>query len=301
MGLVRIDAGPQGLTWHDTGQPALPGLARTARGTGPVVIMIHGFTFAPGDPRHCPHRHILSDHDRHPCWKAASWPRALGLTGDGALGIAFGWQARGTIWQAYTEAGRAGLALARLIAELRRVAPERPVRLIAHSLGARVALSALPHLARGAVDRTLLLTPAERLDLASAALASEAGRSAGVVTVASSENRLYEQLLRAALPATPVVTAEGIPGGRTLRIDDDVTLGALARLGHPVAPRSRRSCHWSSYLRPGLFDLYRALLSAETPLPLAALGPVGTPETDPQPLHIWPAPGRAIPSAAHAS
>ena len=56
---------------------------------------------------------------------------------------------------------------------LRRIAPHRPVRAIAHSLGARVVLSALPHLTAGDLDRAVLLSPAEFAGPAAARLARE--------------------------------------------------------------------------------------------------------------------------------
>lgn len=267
MALLRVNATSQGVRMHLSEAPT--GAALEAAGTaGPVIVMVHGFKFLPGDPRHCPHLHIFSDHDTHPCPKALSWPRALGIRADagGPLGVAFGWDARGTIWQAYAGAGHAGAALARLVSDLRRQVPERPVHAIAHSLGARVVLSALDHLDAGALNRVILLAGAEYRGTAEAMLATPAGRRCEVLNVTSRENRLYDMLLETAIAAEA-------PGDRalgagldacnavTLRLDAPETLQALARLGHAVAPPARRVCHWSSYLRPGVFDLYAGLLA----------------------------------------
>ena len=60
----------------------------------------------------------------------------------------------------YDRAGVYGARLAELVALLQRLAPGRPVDLMAHSLGARVALAALPHLAE-APGRVILLGAAE--------------------------------------------------------------------------------------------------------------------------------------------
>ncbi|MGR3323241.1 MAG: alpha/beta hydrolase [Pseudooceanicola sp.] len=266
MAVLRINAGPGGLTLHGMSGGMIPALETALRGDGPIVIMVHGFKFAPGHPQHCPHDHILSDSDGQRCWKARSWPRALGLTeGRRTLGIAFGWPARGTIWQAYAEAERAGLALAALIRRLRRLAPHRPVRAIAHSLGGRVVLSALPALDPGDLDRAILLTPAEFLGRAQRLLDTPAGRAADILTVTSGENAVFDRLLETfvggGLPRRAMGRAARLPAHVvTLRLDDEAALLALARIGHPVALPSRRVCHWSSYLRPGALDLYRALL-----------------------------------------
>jgi hypothetical protein len=60
-----------------------------------------------------------------------------------------------------------------------------------------------------------------------------------------------------------------------LVIDDPDAEQALSGLGYPLRPASVRVCHWQPYLRPGLFALYRALLSRQISLaslraPLAA-------------------------------
>ena len=38
---------------------------------------------------------------------------------------------------------------------------------------------------------------------------------------------------------------------------------SLARMGHVIAPAQGRVSHWSPYLRPGVFSVYRALLSGD--------------------------------------
>ena len=90
-------------------------------------------------------------------------------TPDQGLCIAFGWEAGGTIWRAYREAGRAGLALATFIQQLATVGAG-PVNIMAHSLGARVASAALPHLTPGMIGRMILMTGAELRSTAEAAL-----------------------------------------------------------------------------------------------------------------------------------
>jgi pimeloyl-ACP methyl ester carboxylesterase len=233
----------------------------------PVAVLIHGFRYAPGAGIHCPHGHILSLTPRRDVPRAISWPRHLRLAGprDG-LALAFGWPARGTIWQAQARTAGAAEALASLVAAIRRHDPDRQVDLVAHSLGARVAMAALPRVETGSIGRVLLLAPADFRAHAEAAMDSAAGRSAEVFSITSRANALFdlcmETLLSARLHAS---VAQGLSHPRQnwldLRIDDPATETALARLGFPLRPAMVRICHWQPYLRPGVFALYRALLA----------------------------------------
>lgn len=281
MPLLRLDA--LGETPHLHGSADAPGplLAEAARtGAGPIIVMVHGYKFVPGHPGRCPHGHILSLEERGDCWKALSWPRALGFGGGGpdeGLGVALGWNARGTIWRAYDRAAEAGAALAQAIEVLHTAAPHRPIHALAHSLGARVVLQALARLPERAVNRAILLAGAEFASRAEAALATPAGRAAEIVNVTSRENDLFDFLLERLIgPPRPgdVTLGHGLgerPGALTLQLDDPATLSVLRARGFPVAAPARRVCHWSAYLRPGVFDLYRALLRRPENLPLAAL------------------------------
>jgi hypothetical protein len=248
----------------------------------PVILLIHGYKFSPAQLSYSPHRHILSPRPAARRPRALSWPRHLGLgrgQGDGAEGlcIAVGWEARGTIWQAYGEAGRAGAALADLIALIHRHR-RGPVNALAHSLGARVVLASLAHLAPGDLGRAVLLSGAEFADRAASAMETPAGHAAEIVNVASGENDVFDLMLRLCLrpfPAPGAVLGRGLPAPRAnwldLRIDDTVTRDALASLGLRLPPPVRRVCHWSGYLRPGIFALHRALLRTPAAMPLSVL------------------------------
>jgi pimeloyl-ACP methyl ester carboxylesterase len=230
--------------------------------------MIHGYKYRPGDPRRCPHRTLLSPDPINPGPRIVSWPRRLGLRGQHGegLGISFGWHARGTPWAAHRNAALAGLSLADVIDRLRARAPCRPVRIIAHSMGARVALEALARVANGGVDRVVLLAAAEFEANAAAALSSPGGQSAALLNVTSRENDLYDALVEALIappkPGDRVLGAARLsaPNLTHLQIDDARALDGLRRAGFPIDPPSRQICHWSGYLRPGLFPLYRAWL-----------------------------------------
>ncbi len=133
---------------------------------------------------------------------ATPWPKRLGFADDdgrSGLAIGFAWSShptyrRGTwrdwlasvSWRkrgattyyarAYRRAPIAGIALAALIGRIGEVAPGRPIRLFAHSLGSRVVMTALRILARrrhavlGSVDRVVVLSGASHCGHARLAL-----------------------------------------------------------------------------------------------------------------------------------
>ncbi|ATG47483.1 hypothetical protein CEW89_07800 [Celeribacter ethanolicus] len=274
MPLVKINADGPFLP-PDTRERLRQALDATPAGA-PVVICIHGYKFSPHVPAHDPHDHILALDPELTSRKVLSWPRALGFgtgTAQEGLCIALGWEARGTIWQAYDMARQTGEALARLIWKM-----DRPVQLIGHSLGARVILSALPRLPAVAVRRAILLAGAEFRSAAYHALDSEAGRTVEILNVTSRENRLYDLMFEMALrPDHGASRALGAGLGALRRnwcdlaIDNVRARAVLDRLGYPIPAPDRRVCHWSPYLRAGLFDLYRVALRTPECLPLALL------------------------------
>lgn len=245
----------------------------------PVPILVHGFRHAPGHPRDDPHRLILSP-GRVMARATPSWPRHLGFRGQQGEGlcIGFGWPARGTIWQARAEAARAGLALAALITRIRALSPGRRVTVLAHSLGARVVMAALPALAPGDLARAVLLYPALMHAEVARALAAPAAAPAEIINVTSREN-LFFDLGNQILFSAGLDRSAGrglrrvLPGWIDLPIDDAGQLAHLARQGFAVGGSRRRICHWSAYLRPGLFALYRALIATDPALALNRLVP----------------------------
>jgi len=234
----------------------------------PLLVMIHGYRFSPRVPGQSPHEHILSFTPDPRCWKARSWPRHLGATPDGPdLAIAFGWEARGSLWSAYAEAARAGTALTGLLERIAERAPGRPVGLVAHSLGARVALGALASLRGPLTLRAVLMAAAEFRGPALRGL--EGTPRAEVVNVTSRANCAFDLALRACLPRSGPTLGRGLPqAGRhwvDLSLDDARALDALHGLGQAIARPGPRLCHWNAYLRPGIFGLYRAVLSGALP------------------------------------
>ncbi|KDB02421.1 hypothetical protein U879_17300 [Defluviimonas sp. 20V17] len=251
----------------------------------PLLVMIHGYRFSPRVPGQSPHGHILSFTPDPRCWKARSWPRHLGATPDGPdLAIAFGWEARGSLWAAYAEAARAGAALGALLERIATRAPGRTVGLVAHSLGARVALAALTALRGPLTLRAVLMAAAEFRGPALRGL--HAAPRAEVMNVTSRANGAYDLALRACLPRSGPTLGHGLPqAGRhwvDLSLDDTRALDALEGLGQSIARPGPRFCHWNAYLRPGIFGLYRAVLSGA--LPFAALrGALAHPTHRPHP------------------
>ena len=270
MTLIRINEG------QVPDDQALAAAASLPSGA-PIIAMIHGFRFSPAAPDADPHRHILSlDPDRR-ARRVLSWPRALGFddrTADG-LAVAFGWEARGSLNAAYLRAEMAGQSLARSIDAL-ALASGRPVALIGHSLGARVALAALAHATPGTIGRIILLTAAEFRCTAAAVMASPAARQAEIINITSRENDIFDfgmELLVGGLRRQTLGFGLAEPARNWLdvQIDDADTLAALATLGFAVESRALRLSHWSPYLRPGVFDFYRTALRQPWALPLGLL------------------------------
>lgn len=235
----------------------------------PVVVMIHGWRYAPGFARDCPHGSILSLDPPAADRRAVSWPRHLGLDGRSALGIALGWNAKCDPWRAHQRAADCGPVLAEIARTVHDLSG-RPIQVIAHSMGARLALAALPLTQPGRIRRMILLAAAETRARADLALDTPAGRAVEVVNVTTRENDIFDACFEWGIHfglRTSVGQGLGRACGnwRDLWIDQPATLQALAALGHPLFDPPRRICHWSPYLRPGTIALYRALIDGRLP------------------------------------
>ncbi|MEM9578750.1 MAG: hypothetical protein AAF999_17275 [Pseudomonadota bacterium] len=261
MPMLRINATSSGLVLNDGLQNVTQRLSATAGATGPAIIMIHGFKYAPGSKKHCPHNKIMAT-------RPGNWPSLLGFgrsSPDEGLGVAFGWYARGSLSTVHARAQHLGQHLAGLVLKLSRTNPTRPIHVVAHSLGAEIALSALNHLPAHAINRMVLLTGASYADAARERLDTPAGRSVDVLNVTSRENDLFdlafERLVQPRLAKDRAIGL-GIAARNvlTLQLDCPKTLEALGTLGFDIAGASRRVCHWSSYRRPGAMAFYSAFL-----------------------------------------
>ena len=273
---LRVNVTPAGLRLDQAALRAA--LAKTPAGA-PVVVMIHGFRFAPGARGNCPHLHIFSMTPPGDDRTAVSWPRQWAQDGQAGLTIALGWPARGNLIQASRRAKAAGRALANVADLVRQLDPARQLDVIAHSLGARVALSALHYAEPGAFRRMILLAGAETLRPATAAMTTPAGQAVQVINVTTRENDLFDFLFEW-LGKAGMDTSIGqglrrrLPNWLDLQIDQSATRAILARLGHVLPAPPARICHWSLYTRSGTFALYRALLTGVLSVPdLRALLP----------------------------
>lgn len=250
-------------------------LAETLPRGAPIVVMIHGYRYSPSYPASDPHRHILSL-DPHPgSRRSFSWPRALGFgtdRPDEGLALAFGWEAKGSLRTAYHRAGVAGESLARIVNGVASLA-QRPVALIGHSLGARVALQALSHSRPDSISRVILLTGAEFRDVAAQIVTNSC---AEVLNIASRENDLFDFAIEMWLgygrrQALGFGLREPLRNWIDVQIDHHETLIALNSLGFPIDTTPSRLSHWTPYLRKGLFDFYRTALFQPWALPLPVL------------------------------
>lgn len=269
-----VRMGKDGRLAVDHGELALR-LARL-HPKAPVVAMVHGFRFAPDAGQHCPFGHIFALEPKAELVKRRdktliSWPRHLGLGGAAGLAIGFGWPARGTLGQVNRRAEQAGAALAQLAAAIAEIDPNRSLDIIGHSLGARAALASLHYAKEGHMGRLILLSAAETRQPALRAMRTPAGQRAQIVNVTTRENDLFDAVYEWGV-ALGRDTAIGqglgcsLPNWINLQLDAPRSLNVLAEFGFALPSPPARICHWSPYIRPGIFGLYRALLNGSLDL-----------------------------------
>jgi len=279
MPILRLNAGSEGLVLNDSPASALSAISRAACGTGPVMVLIHGFKYDPDSTSCSPHASIFGTAPHQNGDVTTQWPRHLGFGSrniEEGLAIAFAWRARGNLWRAERSARMAGRHLAQVIALIRLRAPERPIHVISHSMGSEVIFEALNALPAGAVQRIVALSGATYASRALAAMQTPAGRTAELFNITSRENDVFDFMYeRLIAPPVRGDWAMGIgidlPNVVNIQLDCPRTLAALTRFGAHVAPPGRRICHWSSYTRPGVLGFYARALRAPHAVPLPAL------------------------------
>lgn len=271
-------------TIHAPGAPDLPfemALADWVRRTpfgAPITVLVHGYKFSPNQPKRDPHGLIFAPDTRHHRPKFASWPKGLGFTDDPRSGlcIGFGWPAADSdhpgarlsaFERVYAGAATAGRALARVIAAIADLASDRPVDLVTHSLGARVALQALARAPERSVGQVVLMAAAEYDHQAANCLTQGAGPAAQVYNVTARENAVFDLLMQRFAPP-PSAQARPLSAGIARRgrncvdlpIDQQSLAPIFTRRGIALGPRLAPVCHWSVYTRPGAMELYAEIL-----------------------------------------
>jgi pimeloyl-ACP methyl ester carboxylesterase len=206
MALLGVNAAAGAAGHVPAGDGTLDGALDALPLGRPVTIMIHGYRFCPFSADHDPHRHILSLTPRSDCWKAVSWPRHLHLDRPGTgLGIGFGWPARGALPRVAWRAHDAGRGLGRMIDAIHRARPDVPVQIVAHSLGARVALTALETAPPAVIRRMIVMSGAEYRGAAERALTRHAASDTKILNVTSGENAAFDLMFRLAVaPPRPL-------------------------------------------------------------------------------------------------
>ncbi len=285
MAYFGITATEGGLRAAARGEEVVAGLRRLLAGTGPdapIVVLIHGYKFHPDRPDADPHRSLFSLQPEGGDWRIRSWPEGLGFAedaGQSGLCVGFAWPAsaphlasllatgRNGFARVYDRAGAYGIRLAELVALLQRLAPGRPVDVLAHSLGARVALAALPHLTQ-APGRMVLLGAAEFGAEARGFLAAaRAPRPTQVYNVTSRANDLYDLMLERFAPRRhrgdrAIGAGLGVPHAAwlDLQLDRPEVTAWINAQGIPLTAPDARLCHWSFYTREGALAVYQAIL-----------------------------------------
>ncbi len=287
--------------------------APALRKSKPLVVMVHGYKFDPFDPN-CANPHdflyhfdperVVSDRWQRP----SSWPAGLGFReqdpwGADGLCVGFAWSSRpnqrmGAFCRAYQEAEVAGLALLRTLETLAEAYPVRDIDIFVHSLGARVALTALRVAARqGQTDilerigRVILLGPAELASVARDTLEAmdkaAPNRKPEIYSVVARENDFFDVLVERFAPKIKGVTpicigshgmGEDFDCWLDLQLDSPALIEWLTVRGvHIGGGPPRRVCHWGVYNRPGALDFYSDILRNRQQWSTASMRAAGVP------------------------
>ena len=285
MAYFGVTATDAGLAAASDGEGLDEGLRRRLAGVtpgAPIVVMVHGYKYDPARPDADPHRSLFAFVPSRDCRRIRSWPAGLGFADDGGelgLAIGFGWPAmerhlpnllrrrRTGFAIVYDRAQEFGEHLAALVRSVQRLAPGRPVDILAHSLGARVALAALPHLAE-APGRVILLGAAEFDGRAREGLAAVRSPSPpDVYNVTARANDPYDLAFetfarRRGWEERAVGRGLGDerPHWLDLQLDRPDVTAWINERGIRLKPPESRLCHWGFYTRSGALAVYQAIL-----------------------------------------
>lgn len=304
MAVIRVNATRDGVLelsgasgcWRAATAHAL----RVLPSKTPICILIHGYRFTWRGGRACldPQERLYgTDRTFTQAVKPerANWAGWLGFDDRSAadgLCIAFGWEARSTasgdgfrtFGRIYRDAAKTGAALARLVRFITEQHSDAEIDIVAHSLGARVALQAMHHEPDLAFGRFILLGAAEFVETAHNAL--EKSCSPTVYHIMSRANDPFDGLFYHFAPAPEH------PGDRSLgysglghrhprwidiQLDLPEMRGWLAARGHRLR-RDEMVSHWHFYTDPGAMSFYRAILRQRPPYAIGDLLGDGLPD-----------------------
>jgi pimeloyl-ACP methyl ester carboxylesterase len=285
----------------------------------PIVILIHGYKYHPHQKLRDPQRSLFSFQATGHCRRVRSWPVGLGFTrhADAAgLCIGFGWPAylpdlpsllvarRSGFARVYDSAKMVGAQLADLISAIQALVPGRTVDVMAHSLGARVALAALPRLDEPP-GRMILLGAAEFDARAREFLrAMRTERMPEIYNVTARFNDVYDALFETFAPrrhwrdrALGHGLGMALPNWLDLQLDHADVAGWVNDLGITLPHMDARLCHWGFYTGTGALDIYRAILRRHPGWDVASLARVQClrgqeprwSRLRPEPARLWPA------------
>lgn len=294
MAVLRVHTTRDGALGSPEGPDWLMQMRRLVRALpegAPVCVLIHGYRFT------CRGKHGEADPYRLLYSGPDGWAARLGFWRDGledGLCLAFGWEARSfrsngrvrSFAQIYRDAEVAGRALARLMQDIARERPDLQIDLLAHSLGARVALQAAGSLPGLPVGRLILMGAAEYCAVA----ARQAARIGGaqIFHLMSRANDVFDHLFiagapRPALPGDRSLGSGGMLGTRRtgnwldLQLDLPELTGWMAARGHRMGSIPP-ICHWHFYADPGAMSFYRAILRQRAGYTIGALLSDGLPD-----------------------
>ncbi|HET9068542.1 MAG TPA: alpha/beta hydrolase [Amaricoccus sp.] len=326
MAYLGVRATERGLVASESGVPLREALARRlgGNGTGPVAVLVHGYKFHPERRRLDPEESLFAPTPRGEGARVRSWPAGLGFRDDGGetgLAIGFGWPADAPLFRSLLATGRNGFArvyaaaaesgamLAELVTRVQALAPGRPVDVLAHSLGARVALAALPHLAV-APGRVVLLGAAEYEAEARRCLAAVRGaRAPQVYNITTRANDVYDLAFECFAPR-PAGAGRALGAGLAgapeswldLQLDHPAVTAWINGQGIALSPPEARVCHWSFYTRPGALSVYAAILRRRPGWDVAELRRVRClGEQEPRWSRLLPRRGRGVVGAGLGS
>ena len=293
--------------------PAVKAAAPALRKSQPLVVMVHGYKFDALEPNSAnPHDYLYHfDPDRAGSdrWqRPASWPIGLGFRerdpwGIDGLAVGFAWSSRpnqriGAFCKAYQDAAVAGRALFNTLEMLAQAYPSRDIDIFVHSLGARVALTALRVAARRGrndvlerIGRVLLLGPAELVSIARETMQAidraAPARRPEIYSIVARENDFFDVLVERFSPrmegVTPICVGshgmgEDFDGWLDLQLDSPAIIEWLAGRGVVIGGGPpRRVCHWGVYNRPGALDLYADILRDRPRWSINAMRAAGVP------------------------